>query len=57
MVIPGLQQDRNGKNAYGLSLTPELTPLYFLRMTVIQQSMCMCCRKVTTVSLAGKTAT
>jgi hypothetical protein len=40
-----------------LILTPELTHVYFVSMTVIRQDMCTCCRKVTTVSLAGETAT
>ena len=42
---------------FKVSLTPEFSHVYFFAMTVIRQSMCMCCRKVTTVSLAGETAT
>ncbi len=57
MVNRELSPNRTGKVWHRLSLTPELTYVYFLPMTVIRQSMCMCCRKVTTVSLAGETAT
>lgn len=49
--------NRTGQIWHRFSLTPGLTHVYFLPMTVIRQSMCMCCRKVTTVSLAGETAT